>query len=107
MIADKGSCVLVGRAADYVLKDNKNLVKIFIYAPMDYRVEKVMEMYNDTKNKARKNIEKSDKNRASYYEIISGLTWGKTENYDLCIDSSIGKEKTAEIICEYIKKIKK
>ena len=66
-----------------------------------------MEMYGDTKIKAKRNIEKSDKNRASYYEIISGQTWGNYENYDLCIDSSIGKEKTAEIICDYIKKIKK
>ena len=107
MIADKGSCVIVGRAADYALKDNKNLVKIFIYAPMDYRIKNIMEMYGDTKIKAKRNIEKSDKNRASYYEIISGQTWGNYENYDLCIDSSIGKEKTAEIICDYIKKIKK
>ena len=106
-IAEKGSCVLVGRAADYVLRDNQYLVKVFIYAPLEYRIKKVMEMYNDTKSKAKKNIEKSDKNRASYYEMISGRTWSNPENYDLCIDSSIGKEKTAEIICDYIKKIKK
>lgn len=105
MIASKGSCVLVGRASDYVLRDNKNLVRIFIYANDDYRVKNIMEMYKDTKSKAIKNIKKSDKNRASYYEIISGKIWGKPENYDLCIDSSIGKEKTAEIICEYIKKV--
>ncbi len=104
MIADKGSCVLVGRAADYVLKDYKNIVRIFIYAPTDYRVEKVMEMYNDTKSEAKKNIEKSDKNRASYYEMISEQTWGNAENYDLCINSNIGKENTADLICEYIKK---
>ncbi len=106
MIASKGSCVLVGRAADYVLKDNPHLVKIFIYANLDYRIKNVMAMYNDTKDKARKNILKSDKNRASYYEIISGQKWDNPENYDLCLDASIGKEKIAEIICDYVKKVK-
>ncbi len=107
MIASKGSCVIIGRAADYVLRDNKDLVKIFIYAPLDYRIKNIMDMYQDPKTKAKKNIEKSDKNRASYYHTISGQDWGNAENYDLCIDSSIGKEQTANLICEYIKTIKK
>ena len=105
MIADKGACVIVGRAADYVLRDRKNIVKIFIHASKDYRINNIMEMYHDTKDEARKNIEKSDKNRSSYYKMISGKNWGESQNYDLCIDSSIGKEKTAEIICNYIKTI--
>ena len=103
-IAEQGTCVLVGRAADYVLQDYKNLIKIFIYAPKDYRVKNVMKMYKDTEKEAIKNVEKSDKNRASYYKIISGKTWGDINNYNLCIDSSIGKEETANIICEYIHK---
>ena len=102
-IASKGSCVIVGRAADYVLKNQKNLVRVFIYAPMDYRVESVMEMYGDTKENAKKNILKSDKNRASYYSMISSKDFGDVNNYDLCIDSSIGAEETAKIICEFIK----
>ncbi len=103
MIASKGSCVLVGRASDYVLKDNKNVIKVFIYAPFEYRVKKVMEMYKDTKDKAIKNVLKSDKNRASYYELISGNTWGNPVNYDLCINSKIGKLETANVIVDYIK----
>ncbi len=105
MVADQGACVLVGRAADYVLQDYKNLIKIFIYAPKDYRVKNIMEMYNDSEKEAIKNIEKSDKNRASYYKIISGKTWGDANNYNLCIDSSFGKEKTADIICEFVNKV--
>ncbi len=105
-IAKQGACVLVGRAADYVLKDYKNLVKVFIYAPKEYRVKNIMEMYNDNEKDAIKNIDKSDKNRASYYKIISGKTWGDIKNYDLCIDSSIGKDETADIICEYVNKLK-
>ena len=106
-IANEGACVLVGRAADYVLRNNKNVIKIFIYAPKEYRAKKVMEMYGDNEKDAYKNIEKSDKNRSSYYQMISGKIWGKSENYDLCIDSSIGKEKTAKIICDYVNVLKK
>lgn len=106
-IASKGSCIIVGRAADYVLRDNKKLVKIFIYANEDYRIKSVMEMYGDNKEEAKKNVRKSDKNRASYYNIISNQTFGDVNNYDLCIDSSIGTEKTKEIICDYIKNIQK
>ncbi len=104
-IAEKGSCVIVGRAADYVLRDNPNVIKIFIYAPKEYRIKNIMEMYHDTKEKAQKNIEISDKNRATYYELISTQKWANPENYDLCITSKLGKEKTAEIICDYLKKI--
>ena len=100
MIAEKGSCVLVGRAADYVLRDNDKVVNIFIYAPKEYRIKNVMKMYKDSKSEAIKNIIKSDKNRANYYKIISGKNWGSPENYDLSIDSSIGLEKVADIICE-------
>ena len=93
----------MGRAADYILKENPNLVKVFIYAPKEYRIKKVMEMYGDSKKQAPKSIEKSDKNRSSFYTLVTGQNWGNPENYDLCIDSSIGKEETAKIICEYAK----
>lgn len=76
-IASHGSCVIVGRASDYVLRESKDLVRVFIYAPKEYRTQKVMEMYKDTKEEAAKNIEKSDKNRASYYKMISGESWGE------------------------------
>ena len=106
MIADKGACVIVGRAADYVLRNRKNVVRIFIYAPEEYRKNKVMEMYLDDEVQAKRSIETSDKNRASYYKMVSGKKWGDTENYDLCINSAIGKEETAEIICKYINEIR-
>ena len=63
-------------------------------------------MYNDSEKEAIKNVDKSDRNRASYYKIISGKTWGDVRNYDLCIDSSVGKEKTADIICNYVNTIR-
>lgn len=105
-IARQGSCVIVGRAANYVLRDNPNIVRIFIHAPKEYRVKKVMEMYGDTKKQAIKNIDKSDKARASYYKTISSSDWKGLGNYDLMVDSSLGVDLTTEIIFDYIQKIK-
>lgn len=101
-IADNGSCVIVGRAADHILRDYKNIVRVFIYAPKDFRIKNVMTMYGDSDTEAAFSIKRSDSARASYYKNISGLEWGFAENYDICIDSSIGTEKTADIIFNYI-----
>lgn len=106
-IAEQGSCVIVGRASDYVLRDNENLIKIFIYANQEYKMKKLQEMYGDTEKDAIKNMSKSDKNRSAYYKMISGSTWGDYKNYDLLIDSSIGTEETANAIINYIHSIKK
>lgn len=104
-IASKENCVIVGRSSDYILKDNGSLIKIFLYAPLEYRINKVKEMYNDTYSQAQKYIAKSDRSRASYYEVIANKKWGDKENYDICIDCSSAGEKTASIICGYIKEI--
>lgn len=101
-IAENGSCVIVGRAADYILKDYDNVVRIFIHASQDYRIQRVMDVYGDTPKEARVNIERSDKARASYYEHISGTHWGDARNYELTVDSSDGVEKTAQFIVRYI-----
>ena len=103
MIADAGACVLVGRAADYVLRDYKNVVRVFIHAPKECRLGKVMEMYGDTKAEAAESIKRSDSARSSYYKNISGMDWGDPHNYNLCLDSSIGAEACAEVICAYLK----
>ena len=103
-IADQGACVIVGRAADYVLRNYDNVVRIFIYAPDEYRINRVMEVYGDTNEEAKKNFARSDKARASYYKNISSLTWGDKDNYELMIDSSVGLEESANAICAYIKK---
>lgn len=104
-IALQGSCVIIGRAADYVLREHAALVRIFIYAPEEYRINKVMKVYGDTRSEAEKNIRHSDQARAAYYHSISGQRWGSAHNYDLLIDSSIGAEKCAEIICHFIKSL--
>lgn len=101
-IANQGSCVIVGRAADYVLGEYPAVRRIFIHAPKAYRVKKVMEMYGDSTDAALKNLRHSDEARSTYYSTISGLEWGKSQNYDLCIDSSIGVKNTVQCIMEYL-----
>ena len=101
-IAEKGSCVIVGRAADYVLKDQKKLVRVFIYASEEFKIGRIMEMYGDSRKDAIKHIKRSDEARSVYYEKISGLKWGDRHNYDLIVNSSMGLEKSAELICNHI-----
>ncbi len=101
-IADNGSCVIVGRAADYVLKDRGNVVRIFIHAPEEYRIGRVMEVYGDSREEAQDNIHRSDKARAAYYHHISGNHWGDEKNYDLVLDSSCGVQEASEKIVNFI-----
>lgn len=100
------SCVIVGRAADYVLRDYDNVVRIFLHAPKGYRVKKITEMYGDTLEAAVANVRHSDEARAAYYRNISGQKWDEPRNYNLCLDASVGKEACAEIICSYAAQIK-
>lgn len=101
-IAKKEDAVIVGRASDYILKDNPRLVKIFLYAPMEYKIKNVMNNYKDTKKDALKNIKNSTKSRSMYYEVVSNQTWGINENYDLCLNCQVGNELIVKTICDYI-----
>ena len=101
-IADEGSCVIVGRAADYVLKDYSDVINVFVYAPEEYRIGRIMEVYGDDYETAKKNIRHSDEARSSYYKNISGKSWGDRHNYHIMIDGSIGLEKSADLICSYV-----
>lgn len=101
-IAENGSCVIVGRAADYVLTDWDNVICVFVRAPKEYRVGRIMEVYGDTRKEARRSIRRSDNARASYYKNISGRHWGDAKNYELIVDSSMGIEQAAEQIFQYV-----
>ena len=103
-IAEQGSCVIVGRSADYVLKDYDNVFRVFIYSPKEYRIRRIMEVYGDSRKEAEKNICRSDKARSAYYKHISGRTWGEKENYEIVIDSSCGVDKAVDIIIEHLTK---
>ena len=102
-IAEEESCVIVGRCADYALADFKNCVKVFIHADMDYRIRRVAERHDLTPAKAREEILKTDKKRASYYNYYTSKCWGEAAGYDLCLDSSvIGNEHAVQMICQFI-----
>ena len=101
-IADNGSCVIVGRAADCVLKNHENVIRVFVHAPKQYRMKRVMEIYGDTPQEARRNIHRSDKARAAYYKHISGKRWADGRHYHLSVDSSVGVRETASLIVSYV-----
>lgn len=107
--AAKGSCVIIGRCADYVLRDEKNLLRVFIYGDIDHRQQRIKERHPEVKpSQIIDVINKTDKRRASYYNFYTGNKWGKYDNYDIAINSStLGIEGTAEIIFEYAKKMLK
>ena len=105
-LAQESPCVIVGRCADYVLQDNKNTVRIFIYCDFEERVKRVMEQNNLSDSKARELIRSKDKQRSSYYNYYSSKKWGKAESYDLCIDSSLlGIEGTAIFIKDFVERV--
>lgn len=104
-IADNGSCVIVGRAADSVLEHYENVIRIFVHAPKPYRMKRVMEIYGDTPAEARRNIHRSDKARAAYYKHISGRRWTDGRHYNLSVDSSVGVQETANLILSYVSSV--
>ena len=102
-IAEEGSCVIVGRCADYVLRDRDDCVNIFFYANMEFRKQESVKKHGIDEARAEHIITKTDKNRANYYSFYSGQKWGMTENYDLCIDTSkLSEENIVDLIAEYI-----
>lgn len=103
-IADEGACVIVGRASNYVLRNYNNVVSVFIYAPEEIRIKNIQKMYGDSYEEARQHMIRSDESRANYYCNTTGSAWESMDNYNLCIDASIGQEAVADTIVNYIKR---
>ena len=103
-IAKQGSCVIIGRCADYALEEMDNVVNVFVHASMEERVKRVVEEYGDDPKKAEDIINKTDKKRANYYNYYSDKKWGVASTYNLSIDSGkIGIDKSVELIKEFAK----
>ncbi len=103
--ASEGSCVFLGRCADYILRDFENVVNVFITASMDFRVDVVSKVKQLDAEHARKLIEHVESRRAQYYNYYTGKRWGAAESYDLCIDASLlGLEDTEKLIADFIRK---
>ena len=105
--AKEGSCVIIGRCADYVLRDEANILRLFIYGDLDHRQARVLERHPELKSSQVIDvINKTDKRRSSYYNFYTGNKWGKYDNYDMAINSStLGIAGTAQIIAASAKKL--
>jgi cytidylate kinase len=88
-LADEGNCIFVGRCADYVLRNRKDLLRVFIMAPQEYRIRTMMERRQLDEEQARRLIKQVDKDRSSYYKYYTDQIWSEINNYDLCINSAV------------------
>ena len=103
-LAQKESCVIIGRCADFILKENKNILKVFISGTMKDKIKRVTKFYGIDEKDAEKEINKVNKQRANHYKHYTGNDWLEASNYDICINSDLyGVEKTADIICDLVK----
>ena len=101
-IAEKESCVIVGRCADYALSDNPDCINVFIHADLDVRIKNVSRNLNITENKARDIINKTDKQRASYYNYYTSKKWGDSKSYNLSLDAGkLGTDNCVEMILKF------
>ena len=99
-IADKESCVIVGRCANFILNDKKNVIKVFVYSDMDSKIKRATEFYGLSNSNAEKEIKNIDKLRANHYKYYTEKDWKDFSNYDVCINSDFaGVEGAADLIC--------
>ena len=102
-LAEKEPCVLVGRCADYILRDNPNCFSFFVHGSPEFRIHKIVERQNVTVEEAKELMEKTDKTRAAYYNYYTNKEWGVASSYNLSIDASIlGVEKTVAFMKQFV-----
>lgn len=102
--ADEGRCVIVGRCADYILRERDNCMNVFIHASTEKRANRIVAIYGDDAKSPEKRLKEMDKKRRVYCRNFTGQEWGEVHNYQLCIDSGFyGIEKSADIIAETVK----
>lgn len=103
-LAESESCIIIGRCANYVLRDYENVVSVFVHAPMDFLIEQSEKIQSFRGKELEKFIIRTNKNRSAYYNYYSGKEWSDARAYDLCLNSKkLGFEKCADEILEYIK----
>lgn len=98
-LAEKESCIIVGRCADYILDGQADCLKVFVHADMEKRAERIVKVYGETEESPQKRVQYKDKRRKSYYQFYTSMEWGKAQNYHITLDSGVlGIEKCAEVI---------
>lgn len=104
-LAEKGSCVIVGRCADYILKDEPCAIHIFVHASTEYKAERIVRLYGESEKKPEERLAEKDKKRSVHYKHFTGREWGKCQNYHLSLDSGkIGIEKCVSMIVSLMNK---
>lgn len=100
-LAEKGSCVIVGRCADYILKDNPNAFHVFIHASTQFKVDRIVRLYGESERKPEERLADKDKRRSVHYKHFTGREWGKCQNYHLSLDSEkIGVDNCISLIVD-------
>lgn len=103
-LADKGPCVIVGRNADYILKDRPDTLHVYIHADMAYRADRIVRLYGESEKSPAARLQEKDKRRRVNYQHYTGREWGQAQNYDICLNSStLGIEQCANIIVNMTK----
>lgn len=106
-LADKGPCVIVGRNADYILKDRKDCLNVFIYADKEFRADRIVRLYGESEKSPEARLNEKDKRRRVNYQHYTGRTWGMAENYDACLNTSVlGVENCADLIIKMVENSK-
>jgi len=99
-LAKKETCIIVGRGADYILKDKANCLKVFIYSSLEERINRIVSVYGESDVAPEKRLKDKDKRRSLFYNYFTDMKWGDPHNYDICLNSGIlGFEKCVDIIC--------
>ena len=107
-IGEKGNCVIVGRNADYILKDREDAFHVFIHADMEQRAERIVRLYGESEKSPEARLQEKDKRRKVNYQHYTGRTWGVAQNYDLCLDSGVlGIEQCADIVANCVENSRK
>ena len=100
-LADKGPCVIVGRCADYILRERADVLNVFIHAPIPHRADRVVRLYGESDLAPEKRLEEKDKRRRAYYKHYADREWGMSQNYHLSLDASlVGIERCAQMILD-------
>ena len=98
-LAEKESCVIVGRCADFILQDRTDCLKVFVHADLKFRADRIVRVYGEREKSPESRLKEKDKRRAAYYRFYTDMKWGDAANYHIALDSGvIGIEKSAEII---------
>ncbi|MGN0535939.1 MAG: AAA family ATPase [Eubacterium sp.] len=104
-VASEGSCIIVGRCAEYVLRDNTNVLSVFLHGDYDYRVNRIVNLYGISEKDAAKEIKSMDKKRAKFHNFYSDSRWGDADTYDLAVDvSRLGIDETVELIATLVER---